>query len=116
MKKIIIAIIMALIIPFNFSRAFSLGEPFPDNCIVWRVGMPPKVIDGKTQTQYNYCSKTSTEYYKRVYELEVEVIILESKISKLEEENNNLRNYVSAKQDETRQLLIQILNILLKKS
>ncbi len=123
MKKIIIVILIALIVPFSFSNAFSLGEAdYPDRtCNVWRVGMPPKMIEGKRQTQYNYCMGNA-ESSKRVYELEVEVIRLDSliqsnsqRISVLEEENRNLKENILAKQDETKQLLIKLLTLMIAK-
>ena len=133
MKKIILAIlvaIMALIVPVSFSRAFSLGEAYSIDdrdgaCIVWRVGMPPQMIeiDGqlRRQSQYFYCLG-DVEKYKRIYELEEEVIRLDSliqsnsqRISVLEAENKNLREGILANQNETKQLLIRLLSLLIVK-
>lgn len=123
MKKIIASVILlvVLFVPISFSNALSLGYIDSSTCNVWREGMPPKMIDGKSQTQYNYCTEDKA-IYKRLYELETEVIKyqslysqLDSRISALEADNRNLKEQVIVKQDETKQLLIRLITLMISK-
>lgn len=114
-KKIIVLMVLALAIFVSPVSAMQLGRGGDLSCIIWRVGMSPTDSANDISALHLNICKGDEDKTKRIYELETAILRLEYRLDKLENENKSLKESSITKQEEIKQLLLNLIALIVSK-